>query len=72
LANVKFRIKETFIKESCTQEPIKFNTLSGLNNEMKRLTETMIDLGKVMLYENNLNNSATVEQLNIQYLRIEN
>jgi hypothetical protein len=72
LANIKYLIKESIIKETCIQEPNKLNSLLGLHNEMKTLTENMMSLGKVILHEEFLNNTTIVEKLNSEYVEMEN
>jgi len=71
LTNIKYIINKKLIMETCTQEPIKLNSLLGLHNEMKTLTETMMDVGKVILHQDYLNNTTTVEKLNTEYIEME-
>ena len=71
LAYAKYAIYENLIIQTCTQEPSKVNSLLGLNNEMKTLTENMMEVGKGILHEGYLNNTTNVEKLNTNYIEME-
>jgi len=72
LANAKFTINKNLIIKTCTQEPNKLNFLLGLNNEIKTLTENMMEVGKGVLHEGFLNNTTNVDKLNTDYIEMEN